>query len=77
MNANSTDFFLVKNSLRCQAQFVAQKHADNSRNDFPVAAEAVLKSTSCSLTMSWMRSKPAQEYNPVNHFQICPMFWKG
>ena len=77
MNANSTDFFLVKNSLRCQAQFVAQKHADNSRNDFPVAAEAVLKSTSCSLTKSWMRSKPAQEYNPVNHFQICPMFWKG
>ena len=69
MNANSTYFFLVRNSLRFQAQFVAQKHVDNSRNDFPVAAEAVLKSTSCSLTKSWMRSKPTQEYNPMNGFQ--------
>lgn len=37
--------FFGINSLRFQAQFVAQKHADNSRNEYPVAAEAVLKST--------------------------------
>ena len=63
--------------MRFQAQFVAQKHADNSRNEFPVAAEAVVKSTSCSFTKSWMRSKPTKECKPINGFQICLMFWKG
>ena len=69
--------FFGINCLRFQAQFVAQKHADNSRNEFPVAAEAVLKSTSCSFTKSWMRSKPTKECKPINGCQICPMFWKG